>query len=433
MSSLLQHHPSDEQLTVAVAAGDHAAFEELYRRYAHQLGAYGARVLRDRSRGEDVAQTALMRAYDALQRGTEPLRVKPWLYKIALNTALELKAKNGEVRDGESEDFEDTSHEMRSARADILGGVQSLPERQRKVFVLRELNGLPVGEVARQLELTNQQVEQALFAARNRLAEVLVFGDRLDCETVRAVDRSHLTHHERRAVKSHVRSCQSCRKETGLGLSTIGLWLRDAWAWLLGGGATAAKVGAVAMTATVVGSAPVVAPAVADEVFGRKPKAKRAAAVASVPGPALRELERLGRVFVPPTARAPKRLKVTAAPTQKVDADPLAELPIVNEDLAVTPEITEPAAEAAREEPAPPPAEARADEAPVGEPPRDPVLDEPTNSEPADVLLLNEMPVDEAPADRPPDEAPQAEEPGAMSAEPAAELDPARTNSAPTP
>jgi len=136
-----------------------------------------------------VAQAALMRAYDALQRGTEPLRVKPWLYKIALNTALELKAKNGDVLDGESEEVEDTSSDMRAARADILGGVQNLPERQRKVFVLREIKGLPVNEVARRLELTNEQVEQALFAARNRLAEVLVFGERVDCEMVRGSAR----------------------------------------------------------------------------------------------------------------------------------------------------------------------------------------------------------------------------------------------------
>jgi RNA polymerase sigma factor (sigma-70 family) len=433
MSSLLQHHPSDEQLTAAVAAGDHAAFEELYRRYARELGAYGARVLRDRSRGEDVAQTALMRAYDALQRGTEPLRVKPWLYKIALNTALELKAKNGEVQAGESEDFEDTSHDMRPARADILRGVQNLPERQRKVFVLREIKGLPVGEVAQQLELTNQQVEQALFAARNRLAEVLVFGDRLDCGTVRGLDRSQLTHYERRAVKSHLRSCPSCRRESGFGLATIGFWLRDAWVWLLGGGATVAKVGAVAMTATVVGSSPVVAPAVADEVFGRAPKAKRAAAAASAPRPGLQGLERLRRVSGPPFARAPKRLTVRAAPTQKVDEDPLADLPIVNIDFPLAPKVTEPAEDRPREEPAPPPAEAPASEAPLDEPPRDPVLDKPANTKPADVLLLNEMSRDEAPAERPPAEDAPAEESVAMSAEPAPEPEPAPTNSAPTP
>jgi RNA polymerase sigma-70 factor (ECF subfamily) len=410
----------DERLTAAVASGDHAAFEELYRRYARPLAAYGARILRDRSRGEDVAQTALMRAYDALRRGTEPLRVKPWLYKIALNTALELRAKTGEVSDGETADLEDTSRDLHTARADILCGLQDLPERQRKVFVLREIKGLPVGEVALRLELTNQQVEQALFAARNRLAEVLVFGERVDCTTLRGLDRSQLTHYERRALKGHLRGCQSCRRESGYGLSAIGFWLRDAWAWLTGGGASAAKLGAVAMTATVVGGAPVVLPAVSHRVLPHDAKA-----AAGEPH-ARAALERPARVVVPPFARRPSGLlSVVRAAAQPFGLDPLTDLPIVDEEPLPLVEPIEAAAQAAgaeAQESVPPPSRAEAMTT-AGTPPaedrpletaRDPKPVAQTNPEFVDVSVTGgptaEPSPDERAAESPSEEAPPPDE-----------------------
>jgi RNA polymerase sigma factor (sigma-70 family) len=412
MSSLLQHFPSDEKLSKAVAAGDEAAFEELYRRYARPLAGYGARVLRDRSRGEDVAQTALMRAYDALRRGTEPLRVKPWLYKIALNTALELRAKSGEVLDGESEEVEDTSLDMRAQRADLLVGVEGLPERQRKVFVLRELQGLPVGEVARALGLSNQQVEQALFAARNRLAEVLVFGERLDCETVRTLDRSQLTHYERRALKSHVRSCASCKRQAGFGLSTIGFWLRDAWTWFVGGGATVAKVGAVAMTATVVTAAPDVVPVLPNGSIPRSEAAVVERAEVAATTRAVAKFEHAARV----SARAPARSAVGAVaravaviPSVAADPDSVAGLPVLAEEEVVSEEALGPTAQPAeaRDEPPPSPPEPqpRPDESRPEEPPGEPELMPLENSEPVDAPVDEPAPrgesepeTDEAPA-----------------------------------
>jgi RNA polymerase sigma factor (sigma-70 family) len=415
MSSVLQNLPSDEQLTAAVAAGDHAAFEELYRRYARPLGAYGARVLRDRSRGVDVAQTALMRAFDALRRGTEPLRVKPWLYKIALNTALELKAKNGEVLDGESEELEDTSLDMRAARADILGGVQNLPERQRKVFVLREIKGLPVGEVARRLELTNQQVEQALFAARNRLAEVLVFGERVDCETVRGLDRSQLTHYERRALKSHMRACPSCKRKRGFGLSAIGFWLRDACAWLAGGGASAAKLGAVAVTATVVGGVPAVAPDALDRVLRQEAKAS-SIAPAATQRTAPRRYERPARLSKTQLSRS-----VPQAVALPPESAPLADPPTVQEELATVVFPTE----AAAGSPAPAPIERTEEGEPdsIEAPPADLIVErepmqernitpEPVpNEEPAAEEPLEEPPADTSPETRADEPAPDRSAP----------------------
>src|SRR5439155_25604782 len=103
----------------------------------------------------------------------------------------------------------------------LVAALASLPERQRRVYVLRELHGLRIDETAAELTLTPAQVEQALFAARNRMAEHIVFGDRLDCVTVRRLVAGTLDGHERRAPKTHLRSCPACRSELGLRGKTL--------------------------------------------------------------------------------------------------------------------------------------------------------------------------------------------------------------------
>jgi hypothetical protein len=129
------------------------------------------------------------------------------------------------------------------------------------VYVLREVHGLRIDETAAELGLSAAQVEQSLFAARNRLAEQLVFGDRLNCVTVQRLAAGPLDTSERRALKTHLRTCRECRQTMGLrgrALSVLpsgaGLeWLRGLGAGLLGGAPTAAKVGAIFATATLVG------------------------------------------------------------------------------------------------------------------------------------------------------------------------------------
>jgi hypothetical protein len=97
-----------------------------------------------------------------------------------------------------------------------------------------------------------------LFAARNRLAEHLVFGDRLNCVAVRRLALGPLDGDERHALRTHLRSCPPCRRTLGLRGRALGLlpvasfdWLRGLFAGLATGGApAAAKVGAVVATAT---------------------------------------------------------------------------------------------------------------------------------------------------------------------------------------
>ncbi|MFN8185897.1 MAG: sigma-70 family RNA polymerase sigma factor [Gaiellales bacterium] len=268
MTAILDRVRSDENLARRAIGGDVPAFDELYRRYRPGLAAYGARLLGDREGGEDVAQIALFNAYRALARGTQPNNLQAWLYRIARNAAFEVARRRREqpVADDPGEPA-DGAHESSAVRSVLLDGLRDLPDRQRRTFVLRELHGYSSAEAADELHLTVPQVEQALFAARNRLAEHLVFGGRLDCEQLRQLDPSSLDLAERRALRAHSRSCPSCRtslRRSALGAVVIPLGLvasvREGIAATLGGavaGAPAAvKVGAAVVTAAVATGVP---------------------------------------------------------------------------------------------------------------------------------------------------------------------------------
>jgi RNA polymerase sigma factor (sigma-70 family) len=262
VSPLLHRRLSDEALGSRLASGEAAAFDELYRRYVHRLSAYGAHLLGDAASGDDVAQSTLLKAYGALRDGRLPDRMRPWLYRIAHNTALDLVARRRELPSAELP--ERVSSEPPPRAGALLEALAALPDRQRDVYVLRELHGLRIDETCAQLGLTTVQVEQALFAARNRLAEHLTFGERLNCVAVQRLASGPLDAEERRALKTHLRSCRACRSTLGLRGRALSLlpvtsadWLRGLASTLIGGGApAAAKVGAVVATATVAAALP---------------------------------------------------------------------------------------------------------------------------------------------------------------------------------
>ena len=97
MSPFLLRRLSDQSLGRRLAAGEAAAFDELYRRYAHRLAAYGGYLLGDQASGEDVAQVTLLKAYGALRDGRNPEHVRPWLYRIAHNASLDILGRRREL------------------------------------------------------------------------------------------------------------------------------------------------------------------------------------------------------------------------------------------------------------------------------------------------------------------------------------------------
>jgi RNA polymerase sigma factor (sigma-70 family) len=161
---------SDERLVDLLRAGSEPAFEAIVSRYRGPLLRYCSALL-GRERAEDAVQQTFVNAYDAMHRDDRPLLLKPWLYRIAHNTAhnaLRDTARGDEPLGDEAAAAErpELVLERRERLRSVLASVQDLPPRQRDALVLRELEGRSYEEISAALGVGGGAVRQLLNRAR---------------------------------------------------------------------------------------------------------------------------------------------------------------------------------------------------------------------------------------------------------------------------
>jgi RNA polymerase sigma factor (sigma-70 family) len=164
----------DRRLVTLVRDGYDAAFEEIVRRYGRQLGRYATAIVGGRS--EDVTQDAFSKALLALGRDSETeIDLKPWLYRIVRNTALnDLRDRPPDTAEliealGSGSRSAAEEAERREEMAELIERLRALPEPQRAAIVMRELEGLGHEEIAAALGLSDGAARQAIFRARQAL------------------------------------------------------------------------------------------------------------------------------------------------------------------------------------------------------------------------------------------------------------------------
>ncbi|HET8822062.1 MAG TPA: sigma-70 family RNA polymerase sigma factor [Thermoleophilaceae bacterium] len=164
---------SDERLVDLVRAGSDPAFETIVERYRRPLMRYVSRILPP-ERAEDVVQQSFVKAYEAMRRDAATLQLRPWLYRIAHNNALNALRDRG-LRHAELDDRldrverPDQALERAQGLRELVVAVQALPERQREAILLRELEGRSYEEIAVALGVTDGAVRQLLNRARQSL------------------------------------------------------------------------------------------------------------------------------------------------------------------------------------------------------------------------------------------------------------------------
>lgn len=166
----------DRRLVRLVREGYEVAFEEIVRRYGKPLGRYAAAIVGGRS--EDVTQDAFSKALLALRRGDGEIELRPWLYRIVRNTALndlrdrppEAEALEERIAGGHGPSEE---VERREELAELTARLHALPESQRTAIVMRELEGLGHEEIAAALGMSGGAARQAIYRARRALRDGL--------------------------------------------------------------------------------------------------------------------------------------------------------------------------------------------------------------------------------------------------------------------
>jgi RNA polymerase sigma factor (sigma-70 family) len=169
---------SDDVLVARFRAGDDDAFTEIHRRFRPALVAFARRMLSGSGHdAEDIVQDTFIRAYRGLRVTDRPMTLRPWLYMIARNRALD------ELRTPQrAECYDDAIGLAAVPAADpaqrfadrdeirrLVVEIGRLPERQRMALVLREFDGRTHAETARALRTTVPATKSLIIRARSNL------------------------------------------------------------------------------------------------------------------------------------------------------------------------------------------------------------------------------------------------------------------------
>jgi RNA polymerase sigma factor (sigma-70 family) len=171
LSTPLLRAQSDRRLTALAGDGHDRAFEEIVDRYRRPLQRYLRRLLSE-PLAEDVLQATFVRAWQALRAGTEVRDLRPWLYRIAHNQALNaLRVAGSALPEGPG--LSATSTEVEVERREelraTLDGIGALPDRQRAALLAVAVADRPHADVARELGLSDGALRQLLLRARTAL------------------------------------------------------------------------------------------------------------------------------------------------------------------------------------------------------------------------------------------------------------------------
>ena len=168
------------ELVAAARAGDVAAFERMMREHERLVLATALRLTGDLEDAKDVSQDVFLKLYRNLARLQNTEAVPAWLYRVTVNACHDLRKKRPERAPA------DCAEELRDPGADPQTGVSEaerrralelslryLSEKERAALVLRELEGLTTGEVARALGSSESTVRSQISIARSKIHQFL--------------------------------------------------------------------------------------------------------------------------------------------------------------------------------------------------------------------------------------------------------------------
>lgn len=139
----------------AFCAGDHAAFDLLARAHRAGLRQLVTRYVRAEADAEDVTQLALVRAFEKRESFRGESKFRTWLYRIAVNVALNHIRKPTHVGDTDVDDVASFTNSLETSKlvaAEVWNKmakrIETLPPKQRLVTELRLFHELSFEEVA---------------------------------------------------------------------------------------------------------------------------------------------------------------------------------------------------------------------------------------------------------------------------------------------
>ena len=180
----------DQEVIQAVLDGDAQRYAELVDRYQQPMRRLAFGLLGNDEDAKDASQEAFVKAYQSLRRFRGEGKFSTWLYRIVVNVCQDAYRRRARqpmvaaqvgVQDESQEhgtffvDVEDPTASPRDRAANqelsrqLSGAINALPQRQRTAFVLHQLHGMPLEDVAAVMRCRLGTVKSHVFRATEHL------------------------------------------------------------------------------------------------------------------------------------------------------------------------------------------------------------------------------------------------------------------------
>jgi RNA polymerase sigma-70 factor (ECF subfamily) len=171
---------TDASLVHETLQGDPSAFERLVERHEGTLLATATHLMGDVEAGRDLAQDALISAYQNLRVLRDPSRFGAWLFGILRNKCRrQMRKGHREPPPTDAADAPHTDPDVVERRA-LLDALDRLPHDQKEILSARYLHELSYDEIAALMDSTPGSIRVRCLQARRALRRILTEEEAMD-------------------------------------------------------------------------------------------------------------------------------------------------------------------------------------------------------------------------------------------------------------
>jgi RNA polymerase sigma-70 factor (ECF subfamily) len=179
----------DADLIRKASSGDLGAYQEFIRLHSARIHAIAYQMVGNSIDAQDIAQDVFTKLYISLKTYKSQFSFSTWLYRLTVNRSIDYLRKHGRQKTISFEKISDESVFKDRTQApdrilelnELKGAIQlisgELTHKQRKVFVLRDLQGFSTEEIAEILSCRVSTVRVHLSKARNHIKRALLAHD----------------------------------------------------------------------------------------------------------------------------------------------------------------------------------------------------------------------------------------------------------------